>query len=59
MLTPGPLYEIEIIIKIYELVSDLPSTQTFLRILKVVDFEVTYPDLSSSNADADGFPQYG
>ena len=30
MLTPGPLYEIEIIIKIYILVSNLPFTQTFL-----------------------------
>jgi hypothetical protein len=56
MLTPGPLYKIEIIIKIYILVSNLPFTQTLLRILKVVDLEVTYPDLASSNADADSFP---
>ena len=58
MLTPGPLYEIEIIIKIYILVSILPFTQMFLRILKVVNLEVIYPDLASSNADADSFPQY-
>ena len=42
--------------KIYKLFSDIPSTRTFLRFLRVVDLEVPYPHLPSSNANADGFP---
>ena len=55
MLTPGPLYEIGII-KIYILlVSNLSFTQTFSRLSKIVDLNFTYPDLTSSNADAESF----